>query len=152
MLNRLIERAVELSGLELSENETLSISFVGPKTIADVNKEFVGHEGVTDVICFNYKEMDDDRDFVDNDEEIVAIDILVCPDVASKAAEKHQKRHYSSEMVLYIVHGILHAAGEDDLDPVSRRRMRKRERFVMSRLVKEFNFLNVFPFPSQTDQ
>ena len=48
-------------------------------------------------------------------------------------------------MVLYLVHGLLHSAGEDDLSPGPRRRMRRREREVLAGLEKEFDFAAVFP-------
>ena len=44
-----------------------------------------------------------------------------------------------------IVHALLHAAGEDDLDPDARRRMRRREREVMTALERDFDFSELFP-------
>jgi len=40
-----------------------------------------------------------------------------------------QARH---ELAYYVVHGLLHLAGEDDGTPGERRRMRRRERAVMA--------------------
>ena len=63
------------------------------------------------------------------------------------AAREGAKRGtgYSRELALYLVHGLLHAAGEDDLDPKARRRMRRREREVMAELDRSFDFSAVFP-------
>jgi hypothetical protein len=40
---------------------------------------------------------------------------------------------------------MLHSAGEDDLDPVSRRRMRRRERECLEIVEKTFDLGRLFP-------
>ena len=75
-----------------------------------------------------------------------AIELIVNPDAAMREGAKRKNSSYSRETALYVVHGLLHSAGEDDLDPVSRRRMRLRERAVMSALEKEgFIWNELFP-------
>jgi probable rRNA maturation factor len=109
--------------------------------MADVNLEYVGHEGCTDVITFRYFPEPGEVG-----EPFVAVEILLCPETAFR--ESQQRRiPYSRELVLYLVHGLLHASGEDDTDPVSRRRMRRRERSVIRQLGKTFDLDNLFPEP-----
>jgi probable rRNA maturation factor len=107
--------------------------------MAEINENYVGHEGTTDVITFCYLESDDE--LFDGD---IAVDLFVCPDVAEREGAKRKDSTYARELALYIVHGLLHSAGEDDLDAVSRKRMRRREREVMKKLEKEFVFENIF--------
>ena len=45
-----------------------------------------------------------------------------------------------AELALYMVHGFLHSAGEDDLTPAARRRMRKREKECLDELAERFYF------------
>ena len=96
--------------------------------MARANAEFVGHEGTTDVITFSYFD-----------------ELIICIDAALREGAAREDSSYSREMVLYLVHGLLHSAGEDDLSPGPRRRMRRREREVLAGLEKEFDFAAVFP-------
>jgi probable rRNA maturation factor len=54
-------------------------------------------------------------------------DLFACPAVAQEYASKHRKDFYQ-ELTLYVVHGLLHLIGYDDLEPRERQRMRKAER------------------------
>jgi probable rRNA maturation factor len=44
------------------------------------------------------------------------------------------QKGFSSELTLYIVHGWLHLAGYDDLQPAKKRRMRAAEKRAMTLL------------------
>ena len=43
---------------------------------------------------------------------------------------------YAEEVALYVAHGLLHAAGYDDLNPKAKRVMRRAEKRVMTGLRK----------------
>lgn len=144
----LAEKAAVLAGAGL-EDKVLSLSFVSPEEMAEINEGFVGHTGPTDVICFDYRESDCDSgdictDDGESDDGNASVDIIICPAVASNEAGK-RGLPYSREVILYIVHGLLHASGEDDLVPAAKRRMRRREKTVLSALEKEFVFSDIFP-------
>ena len=141
-LARLARRAAELAGLPADFDWDLDIRFVGDRAMARANAEFVGHEGTTDVITFSYF---DDPDSLFPGE--AAVELLICLDAARREGEKRADSSYSREVVLYIVHGLLHSAGEDDLSPAPRRRMRRREREVLAGLEPEFDFAALFPPP-----
>jgi len=53
-------------------------------------------------------------------------EICVSADTAAAFAEKHG-HDFSTELTLYLVHGWLHLAGYDDLEPKLKRRMRAAE-------------------------
>lgn len=137
---------MKLCRLKLNDAAIVSISYVGPMTIRQINEQYVGHHGITDVISFVYE-----NDFPDSPDDLVedetAVEIFVCMDVALKEGKKRNGSSYAEELVLYTVHGLLHAAGEDDLTPEKRKRMRKRETEVMSELKREFDFNEIFPLP-----
>lgn len=119
----------------------VSIATVGPVKIAEINRTFVGHEGTTDVICFDYAT---DAAPSSNGENVI-LDVIICPDVAAEQAAGVDAATYSSEMVLYLVHALLHASGYDDQTPVDRTKMKRRERAIMSKLSKTFDFSEIFP-------
>ncbi|OGV58181.1 MAG: rRNA maturation RNase YbeY [Lentisphaerae bacterium GWF2_52_8] len=110
--------------------------------MAHANQDCLGHSGSTDVITLDYREGQP----MPGDDGMV--ELLICPDQA--LSEGHRQGGYPREMVLYIVHGLLHASGEDDLSPLPRRRMRRREREVLSQLEKEFDFDKIFQTPKES--
>lgn len=60
-------------------------------------------------------------------------DIFVCPQTAVDYATRRDGDPYW-EMTLYVVHGLLHLMGYDDIEPKERRRMRAAERRQMKAL------------------
>ncbi len=138
-LEALSRRAAALAGLPQDFPWELSIRFVGDRTMAAVNEEFVGHEGTTDVITFSY--FDDPESLFPGEP---AVELVICLDAARREGEARADSSYAREVTLYLVHGLLHAAGEDDLAPSPRRRMRRREREVMAALAEEFDFEALF--------
>ena len=145
-LKKLSEKAAEIAGSRIENG--FSLNFVGEKEMAEINEAFVGHSGPTDVICFDYRES---RSVLpdDNAEDSVDVEIIICPAVACREAEK-RALPYAREIVLYLAHGLLHAAGEDDLKPELKRKMRRREQKTMNELEKLFSFGDIFPEPVLT--
>ena len=130
---RLLEKiaAATLEELELEAAE-LSIVLVGAKEMAALNEKFLQHEGPTDVITFDYAE----------GTEGLSGEIFVCPEVAEKQA-KEFKTTRQSEVVRYVVHGILHLAGHDDLQPVARKKMKQVEGRLVRELSRRFALSNL---------
>jgi len=124
--------------LDLLPDQSVAISFVEDREMAAINQDCLDHEGTTDVITFAYLE----DELLPDD---TAIELIICVDFAWREGERRKKSFYSRELALYIVHGLLHSAGEDDLSPGPRRRMRRREREVMAVLSQEIDFDAVFP-------
>jgi probable rRNA maturation factor len=60
-------------------------------------------------------------------------EICVSADTAARYAQS-QRRDFSRELTLYIVHGWLHLAGYDDLQPARKRVMRRAEARAMKLL------------------
>ena len=135
----MILKAALLTRLPVERDFTINIAFVNDRAMAKINEDFVGHEGTTDVITFCY--LEGDEPLFDGD---VAVDLFICVDFAEREGAKRNNSNYARELTLYIVHGLLHSAGEDDLDTTSRKRMRRREREIMAVLGKEFKFEMIF--------
>ena len=133
-----MRKIVELAKLDISENQIISISFVGSRTITRINKDFVNHLGLTDVISFDY------RDSLFPYENDFAAELIIHPGMAIKEGVARKNSSFAYEMVLYLVHGILHIAGENDLSPKERKQMRRKERSIIKELQKDFIFEKIF--------
>jgi probable rRNA maturation factor len=97
--------------------EELSLYFVTEKEIRRLHAKFFDDPTPTDCISFPL-----------GDGHLG--EVFVCPAVAQKYAKKRDLDPYE-ETALYIVHGLLHLIGYDDLEPKARRAMRKKEKSCM---------------------
>lgn len=138
-LRRFAHAAAECAGLPTEPVWDLNLLFVNDRSMAQYNEELVGHEGTTDVITFSY--FDGCDEYFPGD---TMIELIINPDAAAREGSK-RPGGYAWEMALYIVHGLLHSAGEDDLSPAPRRRMRRREKECLDELSKVFDFEKIFP-------
>lgn len=102
------------------ECDELGLYFVTKRKIGALHRQFFDDPAPTDCITFPI-----DSSYLG--------DIFICPAVARDYAKKHKLDPFE-ETLLYLVHGILHLAGFDDLDPVSRKVMRKMEKKCMRHL------------------
>jgi rRNA maturation RNase YbeY len=107
----------------------LGIHLVGAKEMAEVNQQFLQHSGSTDVITFDYGEGQN----VLHGEIFISIDDAV-------AQAKEFGTTWQSELVRYVVHGILHLRGYDDLEPVARKKMKREENRIVRELSERFRF------------
>jgi len=141
-LRRMAAAAAELAGLR-DVPGGICVSFLSPAGIERVNEAFLGHHGPTDVISFDYRnggngdmefeEPEDGCDAGDGSDADPSIELIVCPAVAHEQAVK-RGLPYAEEVALYVTHGLLHAAGYDDLNPKAKRVMRRAEKRVMKGL------------------
>jgi len=119
--------------LEITEAE-LGINLVGEKEMARVNWQFLQHEGSTDVITFDHK----NSEFQNSNFKLeIQGELFICVDMAVRQAKEFQSS-WQSEVVRYVVHGVLHLLGYDDLQPALRRRMKREENRLVRRLAKRF--------------
>ena len=118
-LRDLVRLAVSAIGAERAE---IGLAIVDDAGIAALHDRWMGLPDPTDVITF---------DLAGPGGAGLHGDIAVSAETARRVARDlgWQPRH---ELAYYVVHGLLHLAGEDDLDPAARRRMRTRERDVMA--------------------
>ncbi len=127
-LKSLIREIAKLANIGLMSDQILSVNFIGPVVMRRINREFLNHDYLTDVICFNYA---GDPDFSDGD---VAVEIFISPDIAAERAAEERNLDYRSELLLYLVHAILHASGLEDKTPGEKAEMREMEFKVLNKL------------------
>jgi probable rRNA maturation factor len=119
-LERVVRRALAREGIDRAE---ISILLVGDRRMARLHEEWLGIPGPTDVITFDLA--------AGGPADGLHGDIAVSAETARRMARElgWAPRH---EVAYYVVHGLLHLAGYDDLVPDARRAMRARERVVMA--------------------
>lgn len=100
----------------------LSLAFMTDAKLAKLHDEFLDDPTTTDVITFEGQ-----PGFG------VAGEICVSADTAAAYSKEHD-REFSEELTLYVVHGWLHLAGYDDLQPAKKRKMRAAEARAMKLL------------------
>ncbi len=83
----------------------ISVAFIRNSRMARMNREFLGHRGVTDVITF---ELGGAR--FESQQRAVIGDIYIAPEVARENA-REQGIGVRTELVRLIVHGTLHVLG-----------------------------------------
>jgi probable rRNA maturation factor len=126
----------------------LAIHLVGAKEMARVNWDFLQHEGSTDVITFDHSspefrvpgsEFGVDEPGARNQKLETRLhgELFICVDDAVKQAREFRTT-WQSELARYVVHGLLHLCGHDDLSPGPRRRMKREENRLVRRVAKEF--------------
>lgn len=94
-----------------------SISVVDDPAIHTLNREHLEHDWPTDVISFVFE----------NDGDKVDGEIIVSIDTATRVS-KDAGWSPADELLLYVIHGLLHLAGLDDIEPEDRAAMRAAER------------------------
>jgi probable rRNA maturation factor len=99
---------------ERNSSANISLAFVDDATSERINRQYLGHEGPTDVITFPLGA------------KPLHGELVIGAQVASRvAAERgHDMQH---ELALYVIHGMLHLCGYDDKTPGPLRLMRQRE-------------------------
>ncbi len=128
-LLRVLALAQRLAGLG-EEPGVLHVIVTAPRTMIALNEGYLHHDGITDVLTFDLR-----SDEAADADECVA-EVYVSPDYARSVCAGFGNS-LSRELVLYMVHGMLHLAGEDDLAEEARRSMRAAEARVMRGLEEE---------------
>jgi len=100
----------------LKATPAVEVAVVSDVVIARVHRQFMGVPGATDVITFEHGE------------------IVMSADTAKRAAAEHG-HGLPDELGLYIIHGLLHLNGYDDLEPRARARMHRVQDRIWKRLL-----------------
>jgi probable rRNA maturation factor len=122
----------------------LGVNLVGAPEMTLLNEKFLKHIGSTDVITFDYSLSHSKPKSGDRQDACPALhgEIFVSVDDAIRQA-KEFKTKWQSEIVRYIVHGILHLLGHDDLKPHLRRKMKREENRLLRLLSKKFSLAQI---------
>lgn len=107
----------------LQENRKLGeicFIFVSEKEILGINREFLKHDYVTDVITFG-----------NNRKLLVGGDIFICPQMVFSNAVSYKSDNYT-ELFRVMIHGVLHLIGYNDSTVNEKSVMRDREEYYLN--------------------
>jgi probable rRNA maturation factor len=110
-----------VGGAESARLVSVDIAIVGDAEIARLNRQYLRHAGVTDVISF---------DLSDPEEEGLRAQLVVCAEEAIRQA-RARGLGVQRELLLYVVHGLLHLTGWDDATDANRLRMQTRQQELL---------------------
>lgn len=129
------------------QNADLGINLVAALEMTALNGTFLHHAGSTDVITFDYSVGQVSRPshfsskrIGDRPEACPALsgEIFICVDEALAQARKF-KTSWQSEIVRYLIHGVLHLTGHDDSPAGERRKMKREEDRLLRQLSRRFS-------------
>ena len=136
-----------LQNLLAAKQFDLGIYLVSATEMTRLNETFLQHKGSTDVITFNYAETaapasgrsgfgaaagrsTDERDACST---LLHGEIFICIDEAV-AQSRRFRTCWQSELIRYLIHGLLHLRGYDDQNALARRQMKREEDRLFRRL------------------
>lgn len=120
---RTLERQVKMAAHVLGTGGEVRVRVVGDGEMAAAHAEFLDDPTTTDVLTFNMAEGEREGEPLD-------VDMLTCVDEARRqaAARGHPVER---ELLLYVIHGVLHCLGHDDHDEAAAARMHAEEDRVL---------------------
>lgn len=98
----------------------LSVVLIDDTAMAKLNEKYHATAGPTDILTFDYGE--------GQGELIISVE-------HARSQARRFRTTPRRELALYVVHGILHLHGYNDVTPRERRRMRAAERRLMAHLM-----------------
>lgn len=128
---RILERSCSI--LHLNHDYTLSVIFVTPERIHEINKEYRNIDRSTDVISFALQ--DDSSNIVLEEEENELGDIFINVEAISAQAKEygHSKRR---EACFLFCHGLLHLMGYDHMCPQDEKEMFDLQDVILDEVVQ----------------
>ena len=133
LILQVIRRAMKEEGRTARR---LSVVLTDNRHIRDINRQYVGNDCCTDVVSFPLEDLDWPGGGANGglNGEIIAS--------AELALEQARARDLDprAELLLYLVHGLLHLIGYGDRTPAEAKRMHERE----DELLEQFGFGSVY--------
>jgi probable rRNA maturation factor len=148
----LVQVAQKVLAEEQVASAEISVALVDNAAIHDINRQYLGHDYPTDVISFL---LDCEPSSDENSSANLPADlrgrgkrldgeVIISTEIAIQEAGNFGWSP-REEVVLYLIHGLLHLVGYDDLSSTEQKVMRARERAMLAL----FNITP--PDPAETD-
>ena len=104
----------------------ISVALVNDAAMARLNRDHLGHNGPTDVLCFDLRDEASEKNTIDGE-------IVMSVDMAVKQA-RERGHAVEAELALYAVHGTLHLLGYDDRRKADAAHMHEMEDEILTAL------------------
>jgi len=131
LMKEAAEIAAETEGIKTDDDVCeVSLSFVSPEEIKEINCQYRDKDAVTDVLSFpQYESLEDMR----WEDYLCLGDVIICPERAREQAEEFG-HSFEREMCYLMVHSILHLLGYDHMTDEDKSVMREKEEAVMDKM------------------
>jgi probable rRNA maturation factor len=117
---------VQAAAATLGLTGEIRVRLVDDAQMSAAHERYSRVAGTTDVLTFDLR----DPESAAGNPAAMDVDIYACVDEAGRQAA-HRGHGVERELLLYILHGILHCLGEDDHDDAAYARMHAREDEVL---------------------
>lgn len=128
-LKRIIRKILDLEGVREAR---LSLVFVTDRQIQALNKKFLHRSYSTDVLAFDLADEVLSRKRKKN-VKIIEGEVIISATTVYNNARRFGNSP-EEELILCVVHGILHLLGYDDHAPADIKRMRAKEKELMEKI------------------
>lgn len=122
-VKRAFIEAASLYGVQFDE---AGVHFVSQKKICELHDQFFNDPSPTDCITCPI-DLDDSPGYK------YLGDVFVCPKAAFDHVA-HEEKALHEEITLYVIHGLLHLLGYDDMNESDQKIMRQEEAHIMAHL------------------
>lgn len=120
---------------EIKRPVEVSVEFVSPAFIKELNNEYRGVDRETDVLSFPIFNSEEEIKNIDYHLPLILGDIIINPERASTQA-KEVGNTFNREVLYLSIHSLLHLLGYDHMDEDDKDKMRTKEKIILSLLVK----------------
>ncbi len=118
--------------LHIKEEYTVSLIFVDPDEIHQINRDYRGIDRATDVISFALKDQEDDYEMMEGEDELGDIFINIQAIVDQADAYGHSLRR---EVCFLFTHGLLHLLGYDHMNEEDEKEMFSLQDAILDEIV-----------------
>ncbi len=131
LIRRVVSATLHHEGIE---SATISIAVVDNREIHRLNVQYLNHDYATDVLSFllnSYgNEQTSDLERSQDEKRFIDGEVVVSAEMANQRCAEFLWSP-QDELVLYLVHGLLHLCGHDDLTSHEKETMQQHERQIL---------------------
>ena len=102
---------------------SIAIRVVDDETMGELHLNHAGIPSTTDVLTFDHGSSD----------HCIHADIAICGDVAKRSAS-NRPHELNTELLLYVIHGMLHCVGHDDHNENDYKQMHEEEDRILTEI------------------
>ena len=110
----------------------IGLTFCDDDAIRAINAEYRGIDRATDVLSFPLYERDDEIELFDDELSPFGDIVLSVPHAIAQAEEYGHS--VEREVCYLVVHGLMHLAGYDHIEPEDKREMRAEEEALLNKV------------------
>ncbi|HEY81969.1 MAG TPA: rRNA maturation RNase YbeY [Dehalococcoidia bacterium] len=112
----------------------LGLVITTQEKVRELNRTYRGEDRATDVLAFYLTSPDKEADFVSPPDGVVRLGEVIISYPQAVVQAQEQQHSVEKELIILIIHGVLHLLGYDHEAPEDERRMRAREREILNRI------------------